>query len=100
MKGQFQWKATVQINASLKRVWKIIDDISLIPQYHPKVGKVDFISGQSKREVGVKYQCNILEGRKGSCIEEVVEYIPNKKMSTGISEDTWGMSKMFIDFIV
>jgi hypothetical protein len=99
MKGQFQWKATVQINASSKRVWDIIDDISLIPQYHPEVGKVDLISGQSKRAVGVKYQCNILEGRKGSCIEEVVEYIPNRKMSTGMREDTWGMSKMFTDFL-
>jgi hypothetical protein len=100
MKGQFQWKATVQINASSKRVWDIIDDISLIPQYHPEVGKVDLISGQSKRAVGVKYQCNILEGRKGSCIEEVVEYIPNRKMSTGMPEDTWGMNKMFTEFLV
>jgi hypothetical protein len=100
MKGKFQWKATVQINASSKRVWDILDDILLIPQYHPEVGKVDLISGRSKRAVGVKYQCNILEGRKGSCIEEVVEYVPNQKMSTGMAEDTWGMSKMFTDFIV
>jgi hypothetical protein len=100
VKGQFQWKATIRINATPKRVWEIVDDISLIPQYHPEVGKVDLLSGQSKRAVGVKYQCNILEGRKGSCVEEVVEYIPNHKLSTAMPEDTWGLSEMFADFIV
>jgi uncharacterized protein YndB with AHSA1/START domain len=87
VKGQFQWKATIRINATPKRVWEIVDDISLIPQYHPEVGKVDLLSGQSKRAVGVKYQCNILEGRKGGCVEEVVECIPNHKLSTAMPED-------------
>jgi hypothetical protein len=100
MRGRFQWKVTVHIKASPAHVWEIIDDISLIPQYHAEVGKVDLLSGQQKRAVGVKYRCNILEGRKGSCVEEVVEYIPNSKMSTGMSEDTWGMDRMFSNFIV
>jgi hypothetical protein len=100
MKGKIQWNLELIINAKSTRVWEIIDDITLIPQYHPEVGKVNLISGQSKRAVGVKYQCHILEGRKGSCVEEVVEYIPNVKVSTGMAEDTWGMDKMLTDFIV
>ena len=100
MRGRFQWQVSVRIYASAAHVWDIADDISLIPQYHPEVGKVDLISGQQKRAVGVKYRCNILEGRKGSCVEEVLEYIPYSKISTGMSEDTWGMDKMFSNFIV
>lgn len=100
MKGQFQWKATLPINASALRVWKIVDDISLIPQYHPEVRKVDFLSGQTKRAVGVKYRCNIPEGRKGTCVEEVVEHIPYQKMTVAFPEDSWGISKMFGNFEV
>ena len=100
MKGKFQWNLELVINAKPARVWEIIDDVTLIPRYHPEVGKVNLISGQSKRAAGVKYQCNILEGRKGSCVEEVVEYIPLVKISTGMVEDTWGMDKIFSDFIV
>ncbi|MCJ8012274.1 SRPBCC family protein [Paenibacillus sp. KQZ6P-2] len=100
MKGKFQWKAEIHINASQKRVWEIIDDISLIPKYHPDVAKVILISGQKNRAVGVKYQCNILEGRKGNCIEKVCEYIPNVKVSTFMSEDSWGMHKMLADFVL
>jgi len=100
MRGQFQWKANIQIKASSQRVWEIIDDISLIPEYHPEVKKVDLLAGQKKRAVGVKYQCPIPDGRKGSCIEEVIEYIPNQKMSTTMGEDSWGMNRMFTDFIV
>jgi len=100
LKGKFQWSLELKINADRSAVWDIADDISLIPEYHPEVGKVTYIDGQYKRAVGVKYQCNILEGRKGSCVEEVVEYVPYNKLSTRMGEDTWGMDKMFKDFIV
>jgi uncharacterized protein YndB with AHSA1/START domain len=100
MRGQFQWKATIQIAANPRRVWEIIDDISLIPSYHPEVQKVDPPPGEKKRRVGMKYRCHILTGRKGSCIEEVVEYVPGKKFSTAMGEDSWGMSEMLTDFIV
>ena len=100
MKGRFQWMAAVHIQSSAAHVWEIIDDISLIPQYHLEVNRVDLLTGQQNRALGVKYRCNILGGRKGSCVQEVIEYIPNVKMSTGISEDTWGMDKMFSNFIV
>lgn len=100
MRGQFQWKATIQVAASSGRVWEIVDDISLIPSYHPEVQKVDLLSGEKKRRVGIKYQCHILEGRRGTCVEEVVEYVPNERMSTAMGEDSWGISKMLTDFIV
>jgi hypothetical protein len=100
MRGTFQSKVRIQITASASRVWEIIDDISLIPKYHPEVGRVDFISGKTKRDVGVRYRCNILKGRKGTCVEEVIEYVPNRKLSTAMPEDSWGISKMLADFVV
>ena len=101
MKGKFQWRADLLIKADSSRVWEIADDISLIPRYHPDVGRVDLIDGQTTRGIGVKYQCNVLEGKgKGSCVEQVVDYVPGEKISTAMGEDTWGLHKIFADYVV
>jgi hypothetical protein len=100
MRGRFQWQTSVRIRASRDRVWAIVDDLSLIPKYHPEVGKVDLLSGQTTRATGVKYRCTILEGRKGSCVEEVVDYVRGERFSTAFPEDTWGLSKMLRHFVV
>jgi Polyketide cyclase / dehydrase and lipid transport len=100
MKGRFQWRTSLRIRASHEWLWAIVDDLSLIPTYHAEVGKVDLLSGQSTRAAGVKYRCTVLEGRKGSCVEEVVDYVPGERFSTAFPEDTWGISKMLRDFVV
>ncbi|MGO8695802.1 MAG: SRPBCC family protein [Rectinemataceae bacterium] len=100
MKGKFQWELNLEIKAPTAKVWGIADDLSLIPSYHPEVGRVDFIEGRTQRAVGVKYRCNVLEGRKGNCTEEVLEYIPGRKISTVMREDSWGMDKIFANFVV
>ena len=41
MKGKFQWRLDLLIKADSSKVWEIADDISLIPQYHPDVGRVE-----------------------------------------------------------
>jgi uncharacterized protein YndB with AHSA1/START domain len=99
-RGPFQWRTAVAVQAPKQRVWAIVDDISLIPQYHPEVRKVDLLSGQRTRALGVKYQCTIPEGRKGSCVEEVVDYVPGERMAVAFPDDTWGLGKMFADFVV
>jgi len=89
------------IRADSRRVWRITDDISLIAQYHPDVDRVDLIDGQRTRGIGVRYQCNVLEGKgKGSCVEQVVEYVPGVKISTAMGEDTWGLNRIFADYAV
>jgi hypothetical protein len=100
MKGKFQWSVELKIEAEQAKVWNLIEDVSLIPQYHPDVGVVNLFEGKKKRTVGMKYQCVVLEGKKGSCIEEVVDCIPNEKVTTLMREDTWGMDKIFSDFTV
>ena len=60
---------------------------------------MEYLSGQTKRAPGVTYKCVVPEGRKGSCVERVVEHIPNRKTSVAVPEDSWGMSQMFVDFL-
>ena len=101
MKGKFQWRLDLEIQATPDKVWETVDDISMIPQYHPEVGTVTLLDGKQARALGVKYQCNVLEGKgEGSCVEEVSEYIPYVKVSTRMGEDTWGLDKIFADFVV
>ncbi len=94
-----QWNVEVHVNAPLEEVWEAIDDLTLIPRYHPEVRHVEYLSGQTKRAPGVRYKCIIPEGRKGWCVEEVVEHIPNRKTTVAFPEDSMGMSRMFDDFL-
>lgn len=100
MSRRLQWKTSIVVDAPRERVWAIADDISAIPSYHPEVRKVDLLSGRSTRALGVRYRCTIPEGRKGSCVEEVVGYVPGESVTTAFPEDTWGLSEMLADFVV
>jgi len=101
MNQEAQWTVEILVDAPLKRVWEVAEDITLIPQYHPEVDKVDLIAGQAKRSLGTKYQCNILEGRRaGSCVEEVVAYEHERMVATEMVSDTWGIDRMLSDFRV
>ena len=74
-------------------------DLTKIPEFHPRVVKVDLISGKSVREPGVSYQCH-LSGGKHTCIEKDIEIIPLKKIVTVLPEDTFGISKILSDYKV
>src|SRR5215831_10964347 len=101
MNQKAQWTVEIVVDAPLKRVWEIAEDLTLIPQYHPEVDKVDLIAGQAKRTLGTKYQCNILQGpRAGSCVEEVVAYETERMLTTRMVSDTWGIDRMLTDFRV
>ena len=101
MNQDAQWTVEIVVDSPLKRVWEVAQDITLIPQYHPEVDKVDLIAGQAKRSVGTKYRCNILEGRRaGSCVEEVVACEPERILTTRMVSDTWGLDRMLTDFRV
>ncbi len=99
MRREPQWNVKTRIKAPVAEVWDAIKDLTLIPQYHPDVRSVEYLSGQTKRAPGVTYKCVVPEGRKGWCVERVVENIPNRKMSVAFPEDSWGMSQMFDDFL-
>lgn len=99
MKGKPQWQAEVVVRAALAEVWNAVDDISLIPEYHPQVRHVEFLSGQARRAKGVRYKCVVTEGRKGWCVEEVVAHQPFERTTVAFPEDSWGISRRVEDFL-
>ena len=99
MRPKFQSKQSVIINAPLEKVWEFSQDLSRIAAYHPRVNKVDLISGKQFREVGVSYQCHLSDG-KNTCIEKDIEIIPMEKIVTVIPYDTMGLTKLLPDYVV
>ena len=100
MKNRPQWEVEVRIGAPVATVWHAIEDLSLIPQYHPIVQSVEYVSGQTKRAQGVAYKCIVPKGRqKGWCVERVVEHIPNRRTTVAFDADSWGMGRMFGEFL-
>ena len=74
-------------------------DLTKIPEFHPRVVKVDLLSGKTFREPGASYQCHLSGGRH-SCVEKDIEIIPLEKIVTLLPEDTFGISKIFSDYRV
>ena len=99
MKPPLRSKQEVLINAPLETVWEFNMDITKIPSFHPRVVKVDLLSGASRRDAGVSYRCHILGG-KHTCVEKDIEIIPMKKLVTVLPQDTFGISKILPDYVV
>jgi len=95
----FRSKQEVIINAPLEAVWSFSMDLTKIPEFHPRVVKVDLLSGKTLREPGASYQCH-LSGGKHKCIEKDIEIIPLQKIVTVLPEDTFGISKILGDYRV
>jgi hypothetical protein len=95
----FQARQSVIIDAPLQTVWDFNQDLSKIADYHPRVKKVDLVSGTSRRQAGAAYKCHMKDG-KNSCVERDIEVIPLQKIVTVMSEDTLGICKVFTDYVV
>ncbi len=99
MRPKFQSKQAVIINAPVETVWEYNMDLSKIAEYHPRVHKVDLISGKQFREVGVSYQCHLIDG-KNTCVETDIEIVPFQKLVTVFPQDTMGLTKLLPDYVV
>jgi hypothetical protein len=99
MRPKFQSRQSVTINAPLEKVWAFGLDLSRIPTYHPRVNKVDLISGKQFRDAGVVYQCHLSDG-KNTCTEKDIEIIPMEKIVTIFPSDTMGLTKLLPDYVV
>ena len=75
MQPPFRSKQEVIINAPLQAVWSFSMDLTKVPEFPPRVIKVDLLSLKALREPGVSYQCH-LSGGKHKCIEKDSEIIP------------------------
>jgi hypothetical protein len=99
MNPPFRSKQEVIINAPLETVWEFGMDITRIPAFHPRVVKVELLSGKARREPGVSYRCH-LSGGKHTCVEKDIEIIPMQKIVTVLQDDTFGISKILADYVV
>ena len=99
MNPPFRSKQVVVINAPLAEVWAFSMDLTKIPTFHPRVVKVDLLSGKARREPGVAYQCR-LAGGQHTCIEKDIEIVPMEKIVTVLPEDTFSVSKILSDYVV
>jgi len=95
----FQTRQSIVICAPLQTVWEFNQDLAKIAEYHPRVSKVEFVSGTSKREAGVSYTCHMKDG-KNKCMERDIEVIPMEKIVTMLPEDTMGICKILPDYVV
>ncbi len=99
MRPPFRSRQQVIIDAPLEAVWSFSMDLTKIPQFHPRVFKVDLLDGKAFREPGVSYQCH-LSGGKHSCIEKDIEIVPLQKIVTLLPQDTFGISRILTDYTV
>jgi hypothetical protein len=97
---RLQWQADAIVDAPLGVTWAAIDDLSLIPRYHPVVRNVELPTGVSRRAPGVEYRCVVPEGpRRGWCVEKVIDHVPLHRTTVAFTDDSWGLSKLIDDFV-
>ena len=99
MRPPFRSRQEVVIHAPLETVWSYSMDLTRIPEFHPRVVKVDLISGKATREPGASYQCH-LQGGKHTCIEKDIELVPFEKIVTVMADDTFGITRILSDYTV
>jgi uncharacterized membrane protein len=99
LRPPFRSKQEIVINAPVEAVWSFSIDLRKIPEFHPRVSKVDLIDGKAFREPGVSYRCH-LSGGKHTCVEKDIEILPLQKIITILPEDTFGISRIFSDYTV
>src|SRR5713226_4440566 len=95
----FQSRQEVVIHAPLQVVWEFNQDLTNIAVYHPRVKRVDLISGKRQRGNGVAYRCYLKDG-KNTCVEKDLEVVPMERIVTALSEDTMGITNMLPDYLV
>jgi hypothetical protein len=93
MRLPFRSKQELRINAPLETVWEFNMDIMKIPSFHPRVVKVELLSGKGCREPGVAYKCHFSDG-KDTCVEKDLEIVPMQKLVPVLPEDTFGINKV------
>jgi hypothetical protein len=95
----FQSRQEVVIRAPLQVVWDFNQDLTNIAAYHPRVERVELISGQRERGEGIAYRCHLKDG-KNTCVEKDLEVVPMERIVTALPEDTMGITKMLPDYLV
>lgn len=95
----FQSRQEVVIHASLQAIWEFNQDLTNIAVYHPRVERVELLSGKRERGKGIAYKCHLKDG-KHTCVEKDLEVVPMERIVTALPEDTMGITKLLPDYLV
>ncbi len=99
MSEKLQAIQSIKINAPREVVWDYLLDLERIPEYHPRVIRVDLTSGDKYRRAGATYTCYIGNG-KHFCTERDTKVIPMSCIITSLPHDTIGLSMILKEYIV
>jgi Polyketide cyclase / dehydrase and lipid transport len=98
MNGKHQVTRTVQVATEAAAIWGIIADSTLLPQWARVVTDVSYLGGEEEG-VGMTRHCNVeLGGRTGTMTERCVEFLPNRRASYVVDDDTLGFNRMLVDY--
>ena len=97
MNGRHQVTRTVQVATDPAAIWGVIADSTLLPQWAGVVTGVSYLGGEEG--VGMTRHCNVeLGGRTGTMTERCVEFLPNRRASYVVDDDTLGFNRMLVDY--
>jgi hypothetical protein len=74
-------------------------DLAKVPEYNPRVARVESTSGDGQRAAGVSYRCHIVGGAH-HCTEKDVEIVPMERLVTRMVDDTLGLTARLKDYTV
>ena len=98
MRGIFQGENEILINAPADKVWEILRNSSLMPEWLSMVRSLN-ITSENKSEVGEVRECKVMFGKKpGEIVERCIEFIPQQKISYVVDKDSFGFTRMFSDY--
>jgi hypothetical protein len=74
-------------------------DLAKVPEYNPRVARVDSGSGDGQRAAGVRYRCHLVGGAH-YCTEEDLQIVPMERVTTRMVDDTLGLTARLKDYTV
>ena len=87
-----------KVKAPLSVVWPIWDDYGNIDRFHPGLSSSHLVEDETlKTGMGSKRQCNLDDG-KNWIQEEIIEYVPKKKIVIDAYAGTMPLKKAIASF--
>ncbi len=92
-----QGHSEMAIDASPARVWEVLADASLLPDWAPVVDRTT--EHADREEAGAVRRCEVtLGGRSGTIVERCVEAVPQRRLRHAVVEDSFGFTRMLRDY--
>jgi hypothetical protein len=98
MRGEHQLSRELAIQAPRDRVWSVVADSKLLPEWAPPVKQVNSLS-EGPEGVGTTRVCRVkFGGRDGTMTERCVEFDPPHRAGYVVERDSLGFGRMFADY--